>query len=87
MDKKLRHDADKIIAASIKAVLPDEAVRRALEDFEPGPGRTLLVAAGKAAWQMAKAAVDALGDVDGGVVVTKYGHVKGEIPGDRKSVV
>lgn len=81
MDKKLRHDADKIIAASIKAVLPDEAVRRALEDFEPGPGRTLLVAAGKAAWQMAKAAVDALGDVDGGVVVTKYGHVKGEIPG------
>ena len=81
MDKKLRHDADKIIAASIKAVLPDEAVRRALEDFEPGPGRTLLVAAGKAAWQMTKAAVDALGDVDGGVVVTKYGHVKGEIPG------
>ncbi len=81
MDKKLRHDADRIIAASIKAVLPDEAVRRALEDFEPGPGRTLLVAAGKAAWQMAKAAVDALGDVDGGVVVTKYGHVKGEIPG------
>ncbi len=81
MDKKLRHDADRIIAASIKAVLPDEAVRRALEDFEPGPGRTLLVAAGKAAWQMTKAAVDALGDVDGGVVVTKYGHVKGEIPG------
>ncbi len=81
MDKKLRHDADRIIAASIKAVLPDEAVRRALEDFEPGPGRTLLVAAGKAAWQMAKAAVDALGDVAGGVVVTKYGHVKGEIPG------
>lgn len=81
MDKKLRHDADRIIAASIKAVLPDEAVRRALEDFEPGPGRTLLVAAGKAAWQMAKAAVDALGDVEGGVVVTKYGHVKGEIPG------
>lgn len=81
MDKKLRHDADRIIAASIKAVLPDEAVRRALEDFEPGPGRTLLVAAGKAAWQMAKAAVDALGDVEGGVVVTKYGHVKGKIPG------
>ena len=41
----------------------------------------LLVAAGKAAWQMAHAAVEALGRVDGGVVVTKYGHVKGEIPG------
>lgn len=41
----------------------------------------LLVAAGKAAWQMAHAAVEALGRVDSGVVVTKYGHVKGEIPG------
>ena len=41
----------------------------------------LLVAAGKAAWQMAHAAVKFLGRVDGGVVVTKYGHVKGTIPG------
>ena len=41
----------------------------------------LLVAAGKAAWQMAHAAVEALGRVDGGVVVTKYDHVKGEITG------
>ena len=49
--------------------------------FAPGGGRVLLVAAGKAAWQMAHAAVAALGSVDGGVVVTKYGHVKGEIPG------
>ena len=62
-------------------MLPDEAIRRALAAFRPGPGRTLLVAAGKAAWQMAKAAVDTLGQVDGGVVVTKYDHVKGAIPG------
>ena len=41
----------------------------------------LLVAAGKAAWQMAHAAVEALGRVDGGVVVTKYEHIKGEILG------
>ena len=81
MDKTLRQDANEIISASLKAVLPDEAVRRALADFHPGSGRTLLVAVGKAAWQMAKAAVDTLGGVDGGVVVTKYGHVKGEIPG------
>ncbi len=81
MDKALRADADKIISASIKAVLPDEAVARALESFLPKGGRTLLVAAGKAAWQMAKAAVETLGKVDGGVVITKYGHVKGEIPG------
>lgn len=81
MNMTLRHDADAIVRASIQAVLPDEAIRRALAEFRPGPGRTLLVAAGKAAWQMAKAAVDTLGQVDGGVVVTKYDHVKGTIPG------
>ena len=81
MDKVLRQDADRIISASLRAVLPDEAVGRALEEFVPGKGRTLLIAAGKAAWQMAKAAVEVLGRVDGGVVVTKYDHVKGEIPG------
>ena len=81
MNMTLRHDADAIVRASIQAVLPDEAIRRALAEFRPGPGRTLLVAAGKAAWQMAKAAVDTLGQVDGGVVVTKYDHVKGSIPG------
>lgn len=81
MNLTLRHDADAIVRASVQAVLPDEAIRRALAEFRPGPGRTLLVAAGKAAWQMAKAAVDTLGQVDGGVVVTKYDHVKGAIPG------
>lgn len=81
MDYKIRQDADQIIKESIAAVLPDEAVRRTITDYRPGAGRTLLVAAGKAAWQMAKAAVDTLGRVDGGVVVTKYGHVRGEIPG------
>ena len=80
MEKVLRNCANQIIAASIQAVLPDEAVRRALRGFHP-EGRTFLVAAGKAAWQMAHAAVETLGYVDGGVVVTKYDHVKGEIPG------
>ena len=81
MNPTLRRDADTIIRSSLNAVLPDEAVRRALNAFAPKGGRVLLVAAGKAAWQMAHAAVEALGRVDGGVVVTKYGHVKGEIPG------
>ena len=81
MNPTLRRDADAIIRSSLNAVLPDEAVRRALNAFAPKGGRVLLVAAGKAAWQMAHAAVEALGRVDGGVVVTKYGHVKGEIPG------
>ena len=81
MNRTLREDADAIVRASIAAVLPDEAVRRTLRDYRPGRGKTLLVAAGKAAWQMARAAADTLGHVDGGVVITKYGHVKGQIPG------
>ena len=79
MDQILRNHADTIIKASIRAVLPDEAVKRALEGRE-FPGRVLLVAAGKAAWQMAKAASDFLGDrIENGVVVTKYDHVMGAI--------
>lgn len=81
MDKTLRAHADRIVEESIRSVLPDEAVRRALADYAPDGGRTFLVAAGKAAWQMARVAVDVLGHVDGGVVVTKYGHVMGPIPG------
>ena len=81
MDQLLRAHADAIVAAAIRAVQPDDAVRRALEgqDF---PGRLLLVAAGKAAWQMAKAAHDCLGSrIDSGVVVTKYGHIMGPLDG------
>ena len=81
MNKILRHDADQIISASLKAVLPDEAVKRALTSFSSGKGKILLVAAGKAGWQMANTAVNTLGQVDGGIVITKYGHVKGGIPG------
>ena len=81
MDQTLRTDAEAIVRDAIAAVLPDEAVRRALADLAPGPGRLLLVAAGKAAWQMARAALDALPRVNGGVVVTKYDHVKGALPG------
>ena len=79
MDQILRSHADAIVAASIRAVQPDEAVSRALagQNF---PGRVVLVAAGKAAWQMAKAAHDVMGNrIDSGVVVTKYDHVMGPI--------
>ena len=79
MDQLLRDHANAIVEASIKAVLPDEAVRRALDGQEV-PGRVLLVSAGKAAWQMAKAAYDFWGDrIENGVVVTKYDHVMGPI--------
>ena len=54
MNQQLRSDADQIIRKAIAAVQPDAAVQRALKGKE-FPGRVLLVAAGKAAWQMAKA--------------------------------
>jgi len=83
MDHKLRNQADQIISAAISTVLPDAAVRRALQNAE-FPGRVILVAAGKAAWQMAKAAADTMGNrIDAGIVITKYGHVKEPIPGIR----
>jgi hydroxypyruvate reductase len=79
MNRELRNISNQIIDAAIQAVLPDEAVKRALKGKE-FPGKVVLVAAGKAAWQMAKAAEECLGDrIDTGVVITKYEHVKGEI--------
>lgn len=80
MNSVLRNDADRIVRAAIAAVQPDAAVHRVLAG-RAFPGRVVLVAAGKAAWQMAKAATDCLGNRIGqGVVITKYGHVMGPIP-------
>lgn len=79
MYEVLRSHADQIIRESIRSVLPDSAVYSALQGKE-FPGRVILVAAGKAAWQMAKAAWDCLGSrIDSGIVITKYDHVKGPI--------
>ena len=76
----LRQDADAIISAAISAVQPDAAVQRALSGMSFA-GKVVLIAIGKAAWQMAKAASDVLGNkIDNGVVVTKYEHVMGKIP-------
>ena len=74
-------DAQTIIQEALTACLPDQAVRRALEGRTFGAGRVFLVAAGKAAWQMAHCAARLLGDrLEAGVVVTKHGHSRGEIP-------
>ena len=76
----LREDANFIIEKSLAAVLPDAAVKKALRDFD---GESVyVVAVGKAAWQMASVAGQVLGGrVRDGVVITKYGHVMGDIPG------
>ena len=73
-------DSKQIIDAAIHAALPDTAVEQALEQLPEYEGRLILVAAGKAAWQMASAAQRRLGDrISGGVVITKYHHAQGPI--------
>ena len=77
----LREDADNIMKAALFSALPDTAVKEALKEMDPVKGKLILIAVGKAAWQMSKAAVDELGDsVTQGVVITKYNHIKGELP-------
>ena len=80
MSENLRKDADRIIDRAIKESLPDSAVRKALQEFPETKGKVVLIAVGKAAWQMADAAYSFLGNrISGGVVVTKYDHSKGKI--------
>ena len=81
MNEVLRRDAEAVVRSAIDAVRPDAAVRRALarialtEDL-------YLAAVGKAGWQMASAAVRHLErPLRRGIVLTKYGHIMGEIPG------
>ncbi|MCH5275058.1 MAG: glycerate kinase [Lachnospiraceae bacterium] len=81
MNHKLRHDAEQILRGAIRAVTPDTAVKKALEGKE-FTGRIYVVAVGKAAWRMAQSAVRAVHQpYEAGIVITKYGHTEGEIPG------
>ena len=83
MNQKLRTDAELIARSAIDAVKPDEAVRRALKNASLSSS-VYLVAIGKAAWQMAAAAVSALKQpLRDGIVITKYDHAMGDIPGVR----
>ena len=79
MKRDLRKDAFKIIETCIKEMQPGDAVRRALKGHA-FTGRLFLLAVGKAAWPMADAAYETLGDrVERGIVITKYGHSQGQI--------
>ena len=73
-NRTLRQDAETILREAVRAVLPEAAVRRALAG-QRFPGKIYLVAAGKAAYRMAKAAVEVTPGIADGVVITKYGHL------------
>lgn len=71
---------NKIITTSIEAVLPDKAVQKALCELEL-EGDIHIIAIGKAAFAMTRAASKALNNnYVGGVCITKYEHSQGEIP-------
>jgi hydroxypyruvate reductase len=79
MERDLRKDAFSIIDTCIKEMQPADAVSRALKG-QSFTGRLFLLAAGKAAWQMAGAAYGVLGErIERGTVITKYGHSRGDI--------
>ena len=78
----LKDRAADLCKRAVNYCLPDEAVKRALKDQKYGSGKIIVVAVGKASWEMAKATQEFLGDkIDKGLVVTKHGHSKGDIPG------
>ncbi|MCF0238586.1 MAG: glycerate kinase [Sphaerochaetaceae bacterium] len=82
----LREEANKIINRALSDAMPGSAVRQALGQISFNKaGRIYLVAAGKAAHEMAKAAVDSCKEMgiklSGGVVVTKYDHIKCPLEG------
>lgn len=79
MSHDLKKDALSIIETCIKEMQPGDSVGRALKGHS-FTGRLFLLAAGKAAWQMADAAYGLLGDsIERGIVITKYGHSRGDI--------
>ena len=79
--EKLYKDAKILIDRVIQANMPQQAVRNALKNHK-FTGNIYLAAIGKAAWSMAHSAWEELGDrIKQGIIVTKYDHSFGEIPG------
>jgi glycerate-2-kinase len=84
----LKETAKEIFFSALEAVAPYPAVKSEAEKirslYKSGEFRRLLVVgAGKASSEMARAVEDSLGDlIEAGIVITKYGHIKGR--GDSK---
>ena len=78
--KALHEDAKILIRRAIEENLPQEAVHSALKKHSFS-GNVYMIAIGKAAWTMANAASEELGQkIEKGLVITKYGHSMGTIP-------
>lgn len=76
----LQEKANSMINHIIAENMPEKAVINALKNRQFNKKNIYLVAIGKAAWTMAKAATDYLGDrIVKGIVITKYDHSMGDI--------
>lgn len=71
------NDAYKICINAIRSCLPDMAVRNTLREYDL-KGNIYLVAVGKAAFSMARAACEEV-DIVKGIVISKYGHIQGDL--------
>lgn len=79
--ERLRQDAQAVLQAAVRAVRPDRAVAGHLRGL-PAATRYIALAVGKAAWGMARAAREILGErIQRGIVITKYGHAGGALEG------
>lgn len=77
----MHNHAKYIYTNAIRENLPDSAVKKALENMPVYSGKLILVAIGKAAYQMAKTATECLNNkIDSGIVITKYGHGGKDLP-------
>lgn len=70
-----------IVNESIKECLPDKAVSRELKKLPNFGGKKILIAIGKASYQMAKTALESDVKFDETLVITKYNHLKDSLQG------
>ncbi|MBE5818729.1 MAG: glycerate kinase [Clostridiales bacterium] len=81
LNSVLADHARQIYTHAITKSLPDNAVKNALCKLTQPKGKLICIAIGKAAWQMANAAVTVEHlTIHSGAVITKYGHSNGSIP-------
>lgn len=78
MNNVIYKDALDIVNYAINKVLPNEAIKNALNDFVVPKGKVYMIAIGKAAYSMSKETLKHI-DIYKGLVITKYNHAKGEL--------
>lgn len=78
---EMQRDAKLMIEKIVEDVLPMKAVRKVLGEIKLDKP-VYVIAIGKAAWKMADETYRILGErIREGIVVTKYAHAEGDIPG------